>query len=192
MTEMYGPGASIECAAHQGLHYWPDFFYMEILNPDTLEPVAPGEIGELVVTSLCKEAVPLIRYRTRDLTRLLPGVCACGLHLPRHDKIRARSDDMFILRGVNIYPGQIMDVLAQFPELGGEYHIKLTRVNGRDCLELAAERRGGIASGIDQSLAACLAEQLQLKLMVRGQVHIVDHGSLPRTVSKSKRITDLR
>ena len=192
MTEMYGPGSSIECDARQGLHYWPDLFYMEVLNPDTLEPVEIGEMGELVVTSLCKEAAPLIRYRTRDLTRLLPGVCACGLNLPRHDKIRARSDDMFIVRGVNIYPGQIMDVLAHFPELGGEYHITLTRANGRDGMELAAERHSGASSGMDQSLAARVAEQLSLKLMVRGKVSIVDYGSLPRTFSKSKRITDLR
>jgi phenylacetate-CoA ligase len=192
MTEMYGPGSSIECDAHQGLHYWPDLFYKEILNPNTLEPVEPGEMGEMVVTTLCKEAVPLIRYRTRDITRLLPGVCACGLNLPRHDKICARSDDMFIVRGVNIYPGQIMDVLAHFPELGGEYHIKLTRVDGRDHMELAAERRGGASSDTDQSLTARVAEQMHLKLMVRSQVSIVDHGSLPRTVSKSKRITDMR
>ena len=192
MTEMYGPGSSIECDAHQGLHYWPDLFYKEILNPDTLEPVAPGEMGEMVVTSLCKEAVPLIRYRTRDLTRLLPGVCACGVNLPRHDKISARSDDMLILRGVNIYPGQIMDVLAHFPELGGEYHVTLTRINGRDHMELAAERHSGVSSDIDRLLAERVAEQLLLKLMVRGQVSVVEHGSLPRTVSKSKRITDLR
>ena len=192
MTEMYGPGSSIECDAHQGLHYWPDLFYMEILDPDTLEPVKPGEMGEMVVTTLCKEATPLIRYRTRDLTRLLPGVCACGLNLPRHDKIYARSDDMFILRGVNIYPGQIMDVLAQFPELGGEYHITLTRANGRDCMDLATERHSSVSSGLDQDLAARVAEQLHVKLLVRGKVRIVDPGSLPRTVSKSKRITDLR
>jgi len=192
MTEMYGPGSSIECDAHQGLHYWPDLFYKEILHPDTLAPVEPGEIGEMVVTTLCKEAVPLIRYRTRDLTRLLPGVCACGLNLPRHDKIFARSDDMFILRGVNIYPGQIMDVLAHFPELGGEYHVRLSRTNGRDNMELAVERHDGASSDIDQGLAARVAEQLHLKLMVRCQVGIVDHGSLPRTFSKSKRITDMR
>jgi len=192
MTEMYGPGASIECEVRQGLHYWPDLFYLEIVHPDTLEPVEAGETGELVVTSLCKEATPLIRYRTRDLTRLLPGICACGLNLPRHDRIHARSDDMFILRGVNIYPGQIMDALACFQELGGEWHITLTRAHGRDSMELAAERHSGVSSGMDQSLAARVAERLSLKLMIRSLVRIVDYGSLPRTVSKSKRITDLR
>jgi phenylacetate-CoA ligase len=154
--------------------------------------VEAGETGELVVTTLCKEAAPLIRYRTRDLTRLLPGVCACGLNLPRHGRIHARSDDMFILRGVNIYPGQIMDTLACFPELGGEWHVTLTRANGRDSMELAAERRSGVSAGMDQDLAARVEERLGLKLMVRSRVRIVDHGSLPRTVGKSKRITDLR
>jgi phenylacetate-CoA ligase len=99
---------------------------------------------------------------------------------------------MFILRGVNIYPGQIMDVLAHFPELGGEYHITLTRINGRDSMELATERHSGASSDADQSLAVRVAEQIRLKLMVQGQVNIVDHGSLPRTFSKSKRVTDLR
>ena len=192
MTEMYGPGSSIECDARQGLHYWPDLFYMEILNPDTLAPVNHGEKGELVVTSLCKEATPLIRYRTRDLTRLLPDACACGLRLPRHEAIRARSDDMFIVRGVNIYPGQIMDVLAHFPELGGEYHITLTRINGRDNMELAAERHSDASSDTDQTLAVRVAERLHAKLLLRARVSIVHHGSLPRTISKSKRITDLR
>ena len=192
MTEMYGPGSSIECDARQGLHYWPDLFYMEILNPDTLEPAASGEIGELVVTSLRKEAVPLIRYRTRDLTRLLPGACACGLNLPRHDTIHARSDDMFIVRGVNIYPGQIMDVLTHFPELGGEYHITLTRIHGRERIALAVERHSDASSDMDRALAVHVAEQLHSKLMVRARVSIVQYGSLPRTVGKSKRITDLR
>ncbi|MDR0466408.1 MAG: phenylacetate--CoA ligase [Deltaproteobacteria bacterium] len=192
MTEMYGPGSSIECDARQGLHYWPDLFYLEVLNTETLEPAAPGELGELAVTSLCKEAAPLIRYRTRDVARLLPGVCDCGLNLPRHDKIRARSDDMFIVRGVNIYPGQIMDVLAHFPELGGEYHVSLTRVDGRDHMELAAERLAGVSSDMDQALAERVAEQLRLKLMIRSRVIMADYGSLPRTVGKSKRITDLR
>ena len=192
MTEMYGPGASIECEAHQGLHYWPDLFYLEVVNPDTLEPVEAGQVGEMVVTTLCKEAAPLIRYRTRDLTRLLPGVCPCGLNLPRHDRIHARSDDMFIVRGVNIYPGQIMDVLAHFPELGGEYHITLNRINSRDCMELAVERHSGVSPDLDEALAARVAEQLHLKLLIRSRVNIVEYGNLPRAVSKSKRVTDLR
>ncbi len=192
MTEMYGPGSSIECDAHQGLHYWPDLFYLEVIDPDTLEPVPPGEPGELVVTTLIKEAVPLIRYRTRDLTRLLPGDCACGFKAPRHDKIFGRSDDMFILRGVNIYPGQIADVLADFPELGGEYHIRLNREDGRDVMDLAVERQSGLTTGGDEALAARVAALLRRRLMVSGRVSVADYGTLPRTFSKAKRITDMR
>ena len=94
MTELYGPGTGLECEAHDGIHYWADLYILEILDPETLRPVAPGEIGEMVVTSLCKEGAPLIRYRTRDLTRLIEGQCSCGVKLPRHDKILGRSDDM--------------------------------------------------------------------------------------------------
>ena len=104
MTEMYGPGTAIDCDEHNGLHYWADMFIIEILDPETLQPVPEGEVGEMVVTSLRKEAVPLLRYRTHDLSRLLPGDCPCGLSMPRHDRILGRSDDMIIYRGVNIYP----------------------------------------------------------------------------------------
>ena len=192
MTEMYGPGSSIECEAHEGLHYWPDLFYMEIVDPVSLQAVPEGQSGELVVTSLCKEAVPLLRYRTRDISRLVPGLCSCGLRLPRHDTISARSDDMFIVRGVNIYPGQIMDVLGSFPELDGEYHIRLLHEQGRDRMLVAVERQRNTHIDDEAGLAARIEEQLQLKLMVRGQVEIVAHGSLPRTFSKAKRVTDLR
>ena len=107
MTELYGPGTGLECSAHDGMHYWADYYILEILDPETLEPVPDGEVGEMVVTTLRKEAVPLIRYRTRDLTAIKPQPCSCGSLLPRHDRILGRSDDMFIVRAVNIYPGQI-------------------------------------------------------------------------------------
>ena len=108
MTEMYGPGTAMDCDAHEGLHYWADLFIIEVVDPETLQPLPVGEVGEMVVTSLRKEAVPLLRYRTHDLSRLLPGECSCGLSMPRHDRILGRSEDMIIFRGVNIYPGQIM------------------------------------------------------------------------------------
>ncbi len=112
MTELYGPGTGLECSAHDGMHYWADYYILEILDPETLEPVPPGEVGEMVVTTLKKEAVPLIRYRTRDLTALKPDPCSCGRLLPRHDRLMGRSDDMFIIRAVNVYPGQIDSVLS--------------------------------------------------------------------------------
>ena len=192
-TEMYGPGTAIDCDAHDGLHYWADLFIIEVLDPQTLEPVPEGEVGEMVVTSLRKEAVPLIRYRTHDLTRLIPGKCACGLAMPRHDRILGRSDDMIIYRGVNIYPGQIMDVIGEFPELGGEYQVELTRdARGIDHLALTVERAAGIPSGGDAALAHAVAERLRTRILARMDVTVADYASLPRTFSKSKRVLDRR
>ncbi|MBD5538629.1 MAG: phenylacetate--CoA ligase [Desulfovibrio sp.] len=193
MTEMYGPGTAIDCDAHAGLHYWADLFIIEILDPQTLEPVPEGEVGEMVVTSLRKEAVPLIRYRTHDLTRLIPGECACGLAMPRHDRILGRSDDMIIYRGVNIYPGQIMDVIGEFPELGGEYQIELTRdERGVDHLALTVERAGDAGAGGDAALAEAVAARLRSRILARMDVKVADYASLPRTFSKSKRVLDRR
>lgn len=195
MTETYGPGASIDCEAHEGLHYWSDLFYYEIINPETLENVADGEIGELVITSLKKEASPLIRYRTRDLTRLIPGTCSCGCAFPRHDNFLGRSDDMIIVKGVNIYPGQITDIIHIYPELGGEYHIELTRENAKDSMTLKLEAESNfnfLASTAIEDISKSFASAMQKKLMVSGKVEIVPYGSLPRSFGKSKRVTDLR
>ena len=193
MTEMYGPGTAIDCHLHNGLHYWADLFIIEILDPDTLQPVPEGEVGEMVVTSLRKEAVPLLRYRTHDLSRILPGRCACGLNMPRHDRILGRSDDMIIYRGVNIYPGQLMEVIAQFPELGGEYQVELTRdEHALDHMRLTVERGQNHGSGDDAGLAQTLERQLHKSLLARVSVAIADYATLPRTFSKSKRIVDKR
>lgn len=192
MTEMYGPGTGLNCEVGEGIHYWADLFYIEIIDPHTLEPVPDGEVGEMVVTTLCKEAVPLIRYRTHDLTRLIPEPCSCGRAIPRHGHIRGRSDDMIIFRGVNIYPGQLVDVLNAFPEVGGEYHVELTRREGLDYMRLQVERLAGLSAGDDAGLARAIGMELHKRIMARIEVEIVDTGSLPRTFSKSKRITDLR
>lgn len=192
MTEMYGPGTGLSCEAAQGIHYWADLFIFEIIDPHTLEPLPSGEVGELVVTSLCKEAVPLIRYRTHDLTRLIDEPCSCGRMIPRHGHIRGRSDDMIIYRGVNIYPGQIADVLHAFPETGGEYHVELTREKGLDYMRLKVERLLGQTSGNDEALSKALGMELHKRLMARIAVDIVDYGSLPRAFSKAKRVTDRR
>ncbi|GFM32504.1 phenylacetate--CoA ligase [Desulfovibrio subterraneus] len=192
MTEMYGPGTALECDAHEGLHYWADLFIIEILDPETLQPVPDGEVGEMVVTSLRKEAAPLVRYRTRDLTRMLPGMCSCGREIPRHDHILGRSDDMIIFRGVNIYPGQIADVLHKFPEAGAEYQIVLTRKEGKDSLTLRLERNAESADGNNAALASAVGAELHKKLMARVEMEIVDPGVLPRSFGKSKRVVDLR
>jgi len=193
LTELYGPGTGMECPAHEGIHYWADYYILEIVNPDTLQPSPPGEVGEMVVTTLRKEAAPLIRYRTRDLTRLIPGRCSCGNILPRHDKILGRSDDMFILRGVNIYPGQIDHILSQVPQVGSEFQVLLERGwDGKDHMTIRVERAEGADPKRDKALAAHLEHLMSHQLLVSGKVEIVDFQSLPRTERKSKRVFDNR
>lgn len=192
MTELYGPGTGLECQAHEGVHYWADLYILEILDPLTLTPVAPGEVGEMVVTTLRKEAAPLIRYRTRDLTRLIPGQCPCGVRLPRHDKIMGRSDDMIIFRGVNIYPGQIAAVIEHFRELGSEFRIHLFRKSGKDQMILQVERRPEADPRLDQNLSEAVSEELRKQVLVRAWVEVVGQGELPRSFGKTKRVVDDR
>ena len=193
MTEMYGPGTAIDCECHNGLHYWADRFIIEVCDPKTLKRLPDGEVGEMVVTTLCKEAVPLVRYRTHDLASIVPGKCDCGLNFPRHSTILGRSDDMIIFRGVNIYPGQIMDVISHYEELGGEYQIQLTRdEESKDHMLLTVEREKGYTNGIDEGLKARLADELHKDLFARVDVAVTDPGKLPRTFSKSKRVVDQR
>ncbi|MDR1945716.1 MAG: phenylacetate--CoA ligase [Desulfovibrio sp.] len=192
MTEMYGPGTALECRAHDGLHYWADLFVIEIVDPDSLQPVPPGQTGEMVVTSLRKEASPLIRYRTGDISRLLPSPCPCGCSMPRHDRLLGRSDDMIIFRGVNIYPGQITDVMHRHDELGSEYHISLSRKDGLDSMLLEIERAEGAGSDADALLAARVAKSLHSGVLVSAEVRIVNPGALPRSFGKSRRVTDTR
>ncbi len=193
LTELYGPGTGIECPAHDGIHYWADYYILEIIDPLTLEPVAPGEVGEMVVTTLCKQAAPLIRYRTRDLCRLLPEPCACGNMLPRHDRILGRSDDMIIFRAVNIYPGQIDHVLSGVPGLGSEYQVILEHGDdGRDYMTIKVERSPEGSGGDDAGLAKAVASGVKHQIMVSAAVEIQDYGSLPRSERKSRRIFDRR
>ena len=193
MTELYGPGTGLECSAHEGIHYWADYYILEILDPETLEPVEPGQVGEMVVTSLRKEAAPLIRYRTRDLTRLLPEPCKCGSILPRHDRILGRSDDMIIYRAVNIYPGQIDHVLSGCEGVGSEYQIYLNRGDdGKDYMTIKVERDpAGEAAG-DQGLAGEIGRRIKAQIMVRADVEIKGYRELPRSEGKSQRVFDLR
>jgi phenylacetate-CoA ligase len=193
LTELYGPGTGLECSAHQGIHYWADYYILEILQPETLEPARPGEIGEMVVTTLRKEAAPLIRYRTRDLTRLLPEPCPCGNPLPRHDHLLGRSDDMFIFRAVNIYPGQIDHVLSHIPGVGSEYQVHLFhREDGRDVMQIKTERAQQAATDHDSRLGEIIAGEIRRQIMVRCEVEILDYAALPRTERKSRRVFDHR
>lgn len=193
LTELYGPGTGLECPAHEGIHYWADYYILEIINPDTLQPCASGEVGEMVVTTLRKEAAPLIRYRTRDLTRLIEGRCSCGNILPRHDKLLGRSDDMFIVRGVNIYPGQIDHLLSQEPRVGSEFQVILERgSDGRDYMTVKMERGQNGDPQEDPAVADHVEYLLRHNLLVSGKVEVVDFQSLPRTERKSKRVYDNR
>ena len=193
LTELYGPGTGLSCKYNNGIHYWADFYLLEILDPITLKPVGPGEIGEMVFTTLCKEGSPLMRYRSRDLTRTVPDECPCGCRLPRHDKILGRSDDMFIVRGVNVYPGQIDEVLSGIKGAGSEYQVHLEhRADGKDYMTLKVEREENIHSSGDNALSEIVSKKLKNRLMVSGVVEIMPYGSLPRSEKKTKRVFDAR
>jgi phenylacetate-CoA ligase len=193
LTELYGPGTGLDCGKHEGIHYWADYYILEIIDPETLEPVEPGELGEMVVTTLCKEGAPLVRYRTRDLTRLIPKPCSCGCPLPMHDRILGRSDDMFIFRAVNIYPGQIDHVLSQIAEIGSEYQVHLERrEDGRDYMILKVERRPRYEAGYNEAIASRVSQDIRKHILASAEVEVLDHGSLPRTERKSKRVFDQR
>ena len=193
MTELYGPGTGLDCARHEGIHYWADYYLVEIIDPDTLKPMPPGETGEMVITTLCKEAVPLIRYRTRDLTRLIDHPCACGSILPMHDRLLGRSDDMIIYRAVNIYPGQIDDVLSAIADINCEYQVVLDRGDdGRDHMTLRVECPEGDDPTDLIAIEKKIAGEIKKQIMVSCRVELVNYCSLPRTGRKSQRIIDNR
>jgi len=193
LTELYGPGTGLDCIYHEGIHYWADYYILELLNPETLEPVLPGETGEMVVTTLRKEAAPLVRYRTRDLSRLIPKRCSCGSILPMHDRLLGRSDDMFIFRAVNIYPGQVDHILSNTNGVGSEYQIHLERKeDGKDYMTIKVERTEGGNPAEDPTSASTIEEEIKKQILVSGKVEIVNYGALPRSERKSKRVFDHR
>lgn len=193
LTELYGPGTGIECSEHDCIHYWGDYYILEILDPETLEPLPDGEWGEMVVTTLCKEGAPLIRYRTRDITRIIPGRCSCGSVLPRHSRIKGRSDDTIKFRGVNIYPSSIDTILSEVPGLGSEYQIHLTRdAAGRDHMRLVTERAEGVDAKRSPELVHEAGHQIKKQLLVSVELALVDYASLPRSEKKSQRVFDNR
>ncbi len=194
LTELYGPGTGIECADHDCIHYWGDYYVLEIIDPETLEPLPDGEWGEMVVTTLSKEAAPLIRYRTRDITRIIPGSCTCGSVMPRHSRIKGRSDDTIKFRGVNIYPSTIDTILSAIPGLGSEYQIVLTRdgATGKDYMKLVIERGQAVDAGRTAELVHETIYQMKRQLMVSVDVELADYCQLPRTERKSQRVFDTR
>lgn len=196
MTELYGPGTGLDCRYHKGIHYWADYYILEILNPDTLEPVPPGEMGEMVVTTLRKEAAPLIRYRTRDLTKLITEECPCGSVMPMHDRLLGRSDDMFIFRAVNIYPSHIDQILSNIKGVGSEYQIVLFRKDkgGKDHMTIRVERAHDVhhSHDSDKHMTKAVEHDIKKQIMVSCDVEIEDYGSLPRSERKTKRVFDNR
>jgi phenylacetate-CoA ligase len=193
MTELYGPGTGLDCPKHEGIHYWADYYILELIDPETLQSVPPGETGEMVVTTLRKEAAPLVRYRTRDMTRLMPNRCSCGSLLPMHDRLLGRSDDMFIIRAVNVYPGQIDHILSATRGVGSEYQIILHReADGRDYMTVRVEReRGGDPSGDPEAIKR-IEDEIKRQILVSGKVELVNYGELPRSERKSRRVFDNR
>lgn len=193
MSEMCGPGVAIECQEQNGLHIWEDNYIVEIVDPVTLEPVADGEVGELVLTTLNREAMPLFRYRTRDLTRFLPGDCPCGRTHRRLARFQGRSDDMIIVKGVNIFPIQIEKILMQFPELASDYLITIETVGDNDEMTIEVE----LAQSTDdfallQNLTKEIARRLKDEILLTPRVKLVGKGVIPQTDGKAVRVKDLR
>ncbi|MCB2193985.1 MAG: phenylacetate--CoA ligase [Deltaproteobacteria bacterium] len=195
LSELNGPGVAIECPEQNGLHLWEDAFLLEVLHPMTLEPVEPGQIGELVITTLERRAMPLIRYRTRDLAALLPGECACGRTHRRLSRIVGRSDDMFIIKGVNVYPMQVESVLMDFKAIGGQYLILLEHKGEADAMTIRAElspEAAGLSKEERDGLARSLAKALRDELLVTPAVEILPPGGLPMNQGKAERVQDRR
>lgn len=189
LTEIYGPGIAIDCPSHEGMHYWDDYLYFEIIDPQTGEVLPEGELGELVITTIVKEGAPLLRYRTRDLTRIITGKCPCGLDYPRIDRIIGRTDDMVKVKGVNIYPGQIDEVLKEVEGASSEYQVVVTHEDGKDEITLRVETEAGRDNAfVAENIAACFKKRIGI--LVR--VETVAIGDLPRSEKKTQRVFDYR
>lgn len=189
LTEIYGPGIGINCPGEKYMHYWDDYIYLEIIDPVTLEPLPDGEWGEIVITTLVKEGAPLIRYRTHDLSRIIPEPCKCGSKFPRIDVIKGRTDDMMKIKGVNVFPAQIEEILKTFPELSSEYQIRISHLDGRDTMRIYVETSGHY--DFDE-LSKRVAASVKAKIGFTPIVKVVEIGLLPRSEKKSKRVIDER
>jgi phenylacetate-CoA ligase len=195
LSEVMGPGVSCECRHQSGLHVAEDHFIIEILDPDTLEPVPDGEYGEVIFTTLSKECSPLIRYRTRDISRIVPGFCECGRTLRRMDRIQGRTDDMLIIRGVNVFPSQFQEVLAGFDEVTSYYQIILSSRGPLDHVTLKVET----VPEFDfdeirkiEDLQKRINAELKSNLQVSVEVKVVEPKSIERSEGKARRVIDER
>lgn len=189
LTEIYGPGIAIDCPEHAGMHYFNDYIYCEIIDPASGKVLPDGQEGELVITTYRKEAAPLIRFRTRDITRIIPGACPCGSPFPRLDRIVGRSDDMIKVKGTNIYPAQIEEILRNIDGFSSEYRILLENEDLRDKMTIEAEAEAGTDK---ETLAAELAKACKSGLGIRIIPAVTDIGALPRSEKKTQRVVDKR
>ncbi len=189
LTEVYGPGIGISCDAEDGMHYWDDYLYIEIVDPATGEPLPDGEWGEIVITTLVKEGAPLIRFRTHDLSRIIPGECPCGSPFPRIDSLQGRSDDMVKIHGVNVFPRQIEEILQTFPALSSEYQIRLSHLKGRDTMRIYVETDG---TQDFLETADAVAHEVKRRVGFTPLVKVVELGVLPRSEKKTRRVFDER
>ncbi len=195
LSEMNGPGVAFECREKEGMHLWEDNFIMEIIDPSTGKVLEDGEEGELVLTSINREAMPILRYRTGDLTYIYPERCRCGRTHRRIARLKGRVDDMFIVRGVNVFPSEIERVLMSLPEVGRNYQIVLEREKNLDKLRVRVEVKGDLFNGSLEHLRKLedrIRTRLRSELMLTPQVELVEAGSLPRTTGKAKRVIDKR
>ncbi|MDT3386489.1 MAG: phenylacetate--CoA ligase [Bacteroidota bacterium] len=194
MSEMCGPGVAFECPEQNGMHIWEDYYIVEIIDPNTLESVPDGEYGELVLTTINREAMPLLRYRTRDLTRILSGECPCGRHHKRLDRMKGRSDDMMIVKGVNIFPIQIETVIMQFKELGTDYLITLETAEDNDVMTVEVELDQMFTDDFGRlnDLTKEITRRLKDEILLTPKVKLSPKGSLPKSEGKCVRVKDLR
>ena len=195
LSEMMGPGVAFECQEQDGLHIWEDHFLIEILDKNE-QPCAPGEPGELVITSLTKEAMPLIRYHTGDVTYIMEESCPCGRTSRKLHRFLGRADDMLIVRGINVFPSQIEDVLVGIPEIGSYFQVIVDRKkHGLDEISIQVELKDEAFTGELSDLARIqkkTEEKLKSVLNVRSKIELVEKGSIPRTAGKSKKVVDRR
>ena len=194
MSEMSGPGVAFECPEQNGMHVWEDCYIVEIVDPDTLEPVADGEIGEMVITSIDRTGMPLIRYRSRDLTRFIPGECPCGRTHRRLDRFRGRTDDMLILKGVNIFPMQIEKILMDYKQLSTDFLITLQTADDNDEMIIEVEINELLSDSYQdlEKLNKAVTRALKDEILITPKVKFVAKGSLPRSEGKAVRVKDLR
>ena len=190
LTEIYGPGIGISCQYNAGMHYWDDYIYLEIIDPKTGKNVPDGEFGEIVITTLVKEGAPLIRYRTHDISRIIPGTCKCGSRYPRLDTIQGRTDDMMKIKGVNVFPAQIEEIIGGFAEVSSEYQIRISHLDGRDTMRIYVEALSGHSGFAD--LAEHIAATVKSRIGFTPIVKVVEEGVLPRSTKKTARVIDER